>query len=526
MAAPPNRLWTFAGGLRLPGHKQLSDTTPARRARLPRRLVLPLQQHICDPAEPCVEVGDKVLKGERIACASGYVSTPLHAPSSGIVVDIGELPVPHASGLKAPCIVIETDGEDKWTELHPVADYTRLDAGALRNLIREAGIVGMGGAGFPTFIKLNPGPTNTIQTLILNGAECEPYITCDDALMREHADQIIAGLHIMRHALGARECIIGIEGNKPEALHAMTQALGNAEGIRITEVPTIYPAGGEKQLIKMLTGREVPSHGLPAQIGVVCHNVGTAVAVYRAIRFGEPLVSRYLTVTGHGVERPGNLEVLIGTPFKDLLDECGYLLSEHDRLIMGGPMMGVAVQSDAVPVIKTTNCVLAATAIDIPPPEREMPCIRCGKCAAACPVRLLPQQMYWYARARDFDKVQDYNLFDCIECGCCAYVCPSAIPLVQYYRFAKAEIWAQEREKQKADLARQRHEFRLVRLDRDKRERTSRHKETQKAPQQAGAAAEDPKKAIIQAALERVRRRRQGSATPAGDDKTDRQQDH
>lgn len=474
------KLWRFPGGLHLAGHKTASTGTPVAPARLPRRLLLPLQQHIGEPAKALVAAGDHVLKGQMIAAATGYVSVPLHAPTSGTVVEIAEHPIPHPSGLSAPCIVIESDGEDRWCERRPLENYQALAPSALRNALREAGIVGLGGAGFPTFIKLNPGPGNTVDTLILNGAECEPHITCDDMLMRERADEIVAGLAVMRHALQAEQCIIGIEDNKPEAYAAIELALRKAKmnGVCAVQVPTRYPAGGEKQLIQVLTGKEVPSNGLPVHVGVVCHNVATAAAVYRVIAHGEPLITRYVTVTGEGVRTPRNFAVLFGTPMHELIEQCGGAISDDCQVVMGGPMMGFALQHTGTPVIKTTNCLLVTRLAGISQP---LPCIRCGACVDACPVSLLPQQLYWHARAKDYTKVQAHHLFDCIECGCCAAVCPSAIPLVQYYRHAKGEIWEREREKQKADVARQRHEFRLARLAQEKAEREARHAEKKAA---------------------------------------------
>ena len=513
------RLFSFRGGVELTAHKQESTDTPVVPARLPPELVIPLHQHIGAPAEPLVQVGERVLKGQMIAKADGYISAPLHASSSGWVTAIEDRPVAHPSGLHAPCIVIKTDGREEWRWRQDHGrDYTTMDPSALRNLIRDAGIVGLGGAGFPSAVKLNPGPGHVVETLILNGAECEPYITCDDMLMRERARDVVLGLQVMRHALQARDCLIGVENNKPEAAKAMRRAVAEADdpGIEVVEVPTVYPAGGEKQLIHTLTGKEVPSNGLPIQVGVVCHNVGTAAAVYRAVYLGEPLISRYMTVAG-GVAKARNLEVLIGTPITDIIDQCHGVHATIDKLIVGGPMMGFALHTDHAPVVKTTNCLLISTVADIPLPSRQyaMPCIRCGKCAEVCPVYLLPQQLYWYAKAKDFDKTQDYNLFDCIECGCCDYVCPSHIPLVQYYRFAKTEIWAQEREKKKADLARQRYEFRQERLEREKRERAERHKRKKQAlknePEGEPKKVEDPKKAAILAAMERAKQKKEAS---------------
>jgi len=506
-------LWKFHGGVHPPQHKRESSILPIRKAPLPRRLFLPLHQHIGEPAEPVVSVGARVAKGQVVANATGYVSAPVHAPSSGSVTAIGEFPVPHPSGLSAPCIVIDTDGEDRWQELTPVPDYRELPSSALRNVIREAGIVGLGGAGFPSYIKMNPGPRKAIETLILNGCECEPYITCDDMLMRERAAEIVAGLEIIRHALQAERCLIGIEDNKGQAIKSMRAATGKHDWIEVVPVPTLYPAGSEKQLIRVLTGKEVPSNGLAINIGVVCTNVGTAAAVHRAIHYGEPLISRIVTVTGGAVHAPCNLEVLIGTPMDELINECAGDMDAIQELLMGGPMMGFALHRTDLPVIKTTNCVLAATAANLPAPQPVMPCIRCGACADACPVNLLPQQLYWHAKNKDLDKVQEYNLFDCIECGCCSYVCPSNIPLVQYYRYAKGDIWIREREREKADVARRRHEFRQQRLAQEKAEREARRqrKKADVMPEAAAAAAQAKKKEVIDAAVRRAEERRQSA---------------
>ena len=496
------QLFRFNGGVHPPQHKHESTDQPIRPARLARELVLPLHQHIGQSAEPVVAVGDPVLKGQLLARAAGFVSAPVHASGSGTVVAIEERPIPHPSGLNAMCIVIETDGRDQWTEKMAPVDYVNDDPSHLRNTIRQAGIVGLGGAGFPSFIKLNPTAGKAIETLILNGVECEPYITCDDMLMRERPGEIVEGAKIMRHALQARQCVIAVEDNKPQALTALRAAVADTD-IEVVEVPTRYPQGSEKQLIKVITDKECPSDGLPFQIGVVVHNVGTAAAVHRAINLGEPLVSRIVTVTGNGVAQPCNLEVPMGTPISALLEQCGGVREDVERIVMGGPMMGFALHYENVPVIKTTNCVLAATSQNVAMPSHAMPCIRCGACAEACPVTLLPQQLYWYARAKEFDKVQDYSLFDCIECGCCAYVCPSNIPLVHYYRYAKSEIWAAEREKEKADVARRRHEFRLERMEREKAEREAKMAKKREAVKKP-AAGGDSKQAEIQAAMARV----------------------
>ena len=499
------------GGLRLDANKAQSLRTPLRQASIPERLFVPLSQHIGEAAEPLVEVGDSLLKGQPMARSLSYISAPVHAPTSGRIIDIGVYPVPHPSGLKADCIVIEADGEDQAAPSGlRMEDVFEADPADIRQRVRDAGIVGLGGAGFPTSVKLNPGPDREVELLVINAAECEPYISCDEALMCSRTQEVIDGIRIMRHALHARQVVIGIEDNMPNAISCLQNGLDEAgdTDIRVIAIATIYPAGGEKQLIYTLVGEEVPSQGLPIDLGIVCHNVGTAAAVGRALLQGEPLISRVVTVTGAGVRQPANLDVRIGTPIAELIEQCGGYTDKVARLLMGGPMMGVSLPSDAMPVIKTTNCILAASRQEAPQPLPAHPCIRCGKCAEVCPARLLPQQLYWYAHARNFDKAQDYKLFDCIECGCCAQVCPSHIPLVQYYRFAKTEIWNQEREREKADNARQRHEFHLERLEREKKELQERRARAKKALNKPKAGNADSKKAEIAAALERVKARK------------------
>lgn len=516
----------FPGGVSVPQHKQISTSKPTKKARLPSRLVLPLHQHIGAQAEPVVIQGEYVLKGQKIARATDYVSAPIHAPTSGTISYIGDREAPHPSGMSASCIEIIPDGKEQWVELTAHAnDYSGLDPSSLRNVIREAGIVGLGGAGFPSYIKLNPGPGRVIETLIINAIECEPYITCDDMLMRERADEIVTGVLVIRHALQAKRTVIAIEDNKPEAIASIKKSveLIANEDIEVAIIPTVYPAGSEKQLVFMITGEEVPSEGLPVHIGVVCQNIGTVAAVYRAVHHGEPLISRYVTLTGD-VEAPQNFEVLFGTIVEELVVLCTDNIQDIKRLIIGGPMMGFAMHSLNIPVIKTTNCILVDKGKQQQLIEREyiMPCIRCGACAEVCPIRLLPQQLYWYTKAEDFDQLQNYNLFDCIECGCCDYVCPSQIPLVQYYRFAKGQIWEREEEKQKSDKARIRHEFRQQRIERDKLEAAERRrlkkealhkKPTEKGLKDSVEEKNDPKKAAILAAMERVKEKKSAQKT-------------
>ncbi len=514
MSHKTHQLWHFHGGLKLAGQKAMSTSSPILKAVLPKRLVLPLQQHIGKAGKPLVEVGERVLKGQMIADNSDYISAPLHAPTSGTITDIGEYPSPHPSGISTQCMVLESDGQDEWIERQPLKHPRNLSPAELRQRVRRAGIVGLGGAAFPTAVKVNPGPAASIDTLIINGAECEPYISCDDMLMREHAEALVSGCELIQHMVSAKHCLVAIEDNKPQAISAIQSVLKqhSMHTIEVVPVPTLYPTGGEKQLIKVLTNREVPSDGLPSNIGLLVQNVGTAVAVHKAIYLDEPLISRVVTVTGEGVMQPRNMEVLIGTPMSELIEQAGGYHEQASKLIMGGPMMGFTLPSDQLPIIKGCNCLL----VENTPAQSQaaMPCIRCGACATVCPAQLLPQQLYWHASSKNFDLVQDYHLFDCIECGCCAYVCPSQIPLVQYYRFAKTEIWNQERERIKSDHARVRHDFRQARLDREKQEREEKMRKKKEALEkkkqaEAKAAAEgettvDPKKAAIEAAMQRV----------------------
>lgn len=520
------RLWDFHGGVHPPEHKALSTQTPIEHAPIPDRLILPLQQHVGQQSKALVQQGDRVLKGQLIAAAEGYVSSTLHAPTSGVIESIGLAPIPHPSGLEGPCIILTPDHEDQWGERLPPLDFSKADVSELLNRIRDAGIAGLGGAGFPTSVKLNPSTENTILTLIINAAECEPYITADDMLMRERPEQLIQGIQIIAHMLKPVgclpvECLIGIEDNKPEAVEKLRQTireLGLDHEISVVPIPTKYPSGGEKQLIQILTGKEVPNGGIPADIGIVCQNMGTAVAVHRAVALGEPLISRITTLTGHALASPRNLEVLIGTPIRALLDHCGLRQEQLNRLIIGGPMMGFAIDNPDAPVIKSTNCVLASTADELPNPPPAMACIRCGMCAEACPASLLPQQLYWYSKAKDFDKALSHNLLDCIECGACSYVCPSHIPLVQYFRYAKGEIRAQEHEHTKSEHAKMRFEARQQRLDQEAAEKEAKRQARAKAARLKQMKADTntsasnstketeagDKAAVIQAALERV----------------------
>ncbi len=508
------KLWRFNGGLpSLAEHKNESTHLPIETAPVPSQLVYPLRQHIGNAATALVKVGDYVLRGQKIADAQGLISAPIHAASSGTVSHIADHLIPHPSGFSAPSISITTDGLDK--ELPPSGqpDFRQLSAADLVSLIREAGIVGLGGAAFPTAIKLdNQSKSRRIDTLILNGAECEPYISCDDRLLKERADKVIEGVNVLLHLLGAKRAILAIEDNVPSTFKAIQTAVNqnNNPAISAAQIPTIYPTGGEKQLIQTLTGKEVPSGGIPADIGIVSINVGTVYAVQQAVIEGKPLTSRIITVTGEGVTTPRNLEVRIGTPISTLIDVCNGYTQDADRLIMGGPMMGFALMNDQIPVVKASNCILVASKHEAVTEKQAMPCIRCGLCASACPVSLLPQQLYWFSRSEQLEKAEKINLLDCIECGCCDVVCPSHIPLVQHFRYAKSALKVQHHEKHLSNVARERFEAREARLAQEKADRA------EKSRAKKAALKEKPAKETIDAAISRAKAKKQNPSEGEG----------
>ncbi len=500
-----DKLWDFNGGIHPPEMKTQSNGTPLRQLPLAGRFVIPLKQHIGAEGELCVAVGDRVLRGQPLTHGRGRM-LPVHAPTSGTVVAIAPHSTAHPSALAELSVIIDADGEDRWIERDGWSDYRSRSRAELIERIHQFGVAGLGGAGFPTGNKLLGGG-DKIETLIINAAECEPYITADDRLMQDCAAQIVEGIRILAHILQPRQVLIGIEDNKPQAISMLRAVLANAHDIMLRVIPTKYPSGGAKQLTQILTGKQVPHGGRSSDIGVLMQNVGTAFAVKRAVIDGEPLTERVVTLTGEAVAQPGNVWARLGTPVRHLLDAAGFCPSGEQLVIMGGPLMGFTLPWLDVPVVKITNCLLAPSASEMGETQEEKGCIRCSACADACPADLLPQQLYWFSKGQQHDKATAHNLADCIECGACAWVCPSNIPLVQYFRQEKAEIYAIAQEEKRAAEAKIRFEARQARLEREKAARLERHKKSAAQP-----AAKD--KDAVNAALARVREKQQRAAQP------------
>jgi electron transport complex protein RnfC len=431
-------MFTFRGGVHPREHKEATEHKPVEELPLPSRVYIPMAQHTGAPSKPVVKKGDVVRTGTLLGEPAGRVSVPTHASVSGTVADVADLPHP-LTGRRGPTVVIDSDGRDELDPSIAERDYSGFTREQIIEATKAAGIVGLGGAAFPTFFKLSPPPDKPIDTLLINGCECEPFLTADHRVMLEQPAEVIEGTAILARALGVSSVIIAVEDNKPDAIQAMTAAAGTT-GFTVHRLRTKYPQGAEKQLIKACLRREVPSGGLPLDVGCVVQNVGTAVAVREALKYNRPLYQRVTTVTGPGVNSPMNLRVRIGTPVKHLIEFCGGYAGDPGKLIMGGPMMGIAVPSDEAWVLKGTSGVLvldrAATVFD------EHDCIRCGRCIYACPMGLAPQRLANLIKRRRFEEAKKEHVTDCIECGCCAWVCPARIRLVHRFKYAKSELAA------------------------------------------------------------------------------------
>ncbi|WOE86537.1 electron transport complex subunit RsxC [Aeromonas veronii] len=502
-------LWDFHGGIHPADNKLQSSQSPVVDAGLPPRLIIPLRQHAGPAGDLLVQVGDKVKKGQPLTrYAKGRV-VPVHASTSGTITEIGNHTVAHPSGLGDLCVILTPDGEDEWGERNGKADYWNLERGELLERIQKAGVAGLGGAVFPTHSKLD-GRGQLTEILIVNGLECEPYITTDDRLMQQYSGEIMDGIRVLKHLLKPKLTLIGVEDNKPEAITELTRHATD-EDVLVKTVPTKYPSGGAKQTIELLTGRQVPKGGRAVDIGIMVLNVATVFAIKRAIIDGEPLIERIVTLTGDSFKKPGNAWVRLGTPVRWLLQRFELQPEAEQRVIMGGPMMGFTLPHAMVPVVKATNCLLAPTQAELPAPGPEQPCIRCSACADACPATLLPQELYWYSRAKEYDKAEKLNLMDCIECGACAWVCPSEIPLVQYYKIAKDDIREARAEAEKAERAKQRFEAKQARFEREKAAREARHAEAaaQRRQTMTAAGGEDP----VAAALARIKAKQDAPIT-------------
>ena len=490
------------GGIHAEEHKAETSGVPiALNMPLPKKLYIPVQQHVGKPAEPLVKVGEKVLKGQLLAYSQGTISAPVHAPSSGSIIDVMDYPAPHPSALPIRTIIIETDGLEQWVPMQLPEDPFQLEPIEICARVGSAGVVGLGGAVFPSAVKLDLGRKNKINTLLINAGECEPYLTCDDRLMQERATEIVAGIRLMLLGMDAPEATIGIEDNKPEAFEAMRLACADFAYINVVQVPTRYPMGWDRQMLRYLTGREIPADGRATDIGVVIHNVATAHAVYRAVCLGQPLITRVVTVSGSAVGKPQNVEVLIGTLMSEVLAFCEVDKSQVARLIMGGPMMGDALPISEVPVVKACNGILALSEQDIEIPEVN-PCIRCSTCVTACPVGLLPLEMASRIRANKLDAAVDLGLKDCINCGSCSYVCPSNIPLVHYFKFASGELYKRQQMEHKSEQTKRLVDDRSQRMERIRLEqeaearrvmeaRAARAREQELAKQQAQQATSE-----------------------------------
>ena len=506
-----NKLWTYPGGIHPLENKKQSNQKPIRRLHLPKYFYVPVVQHSGWAGDLCVKTGDYVFKGQPLTKGDNYRQLPVHAPTSGTILAIEPYTSSHPSGLPEITVIIETDGRDEWIDRQPIEDFLSLSPEQIVEKVYQHGVAGLGGAVFPTGAKLSFADKRC-KALIINGAECEPYITCDDRLMQDYTDELLEGIRILRYVLRPEEVVIAIEDNKPNAIRAIEKGLKGANDIHLRVIPTKYPSGASDQLVQVLTGLEIPQGQRTIEMGIVMHNVGTAFAVKRAVIDDEPLIERVVTLTGDKIRNKGNVWARLGTPILHLLEQVDYRADSRFPVFLGGPMTGFILHSLQSPVTKLTNCIIAPDHFEYAPPEPERNCIRCSSCSDACPVGLLPQQLYWFARAEDHDKSKEYHLSACIECGVCAYVCPSYIPLIQYFRQEKAKIAEIEEKERKAEEAKIRFEAREARLQKEKEARTARINQAaeKRREEVAQAAGEDP----VAAALARIKAKK---AEPAAE---------
>ncbi|MDE8033853.1 electron transport complex subunit RsxC [Actinobacillus equuli subsp. equuli] len=504
------KLWAYPGGIHPMENKKQSNQKPIRSLHLPKFFYVPVVQHSGWAGELIVNVGDKVLKGQALTKGDNFRQLPVHSPTSGTVLGIAPHVSAHPSGLPEVTVIIETDGKDEWIERQPIDDFLTLTSDQIIQKVYQYGIAGLGGAVFPTASKLSLADKRC-KLLIINGAECEPYITCDDRLMQDYTAELIEGIRILRYVLRPEEVVLAIEDNKPKAIKAIQKALKGSDDIHVQPIPTKYPSGASDQLVQVLTGLEIPQGKRTIEMGIVMHNVGTAFAVKRAVMDDEPLIERVVTLTGDKIRNKGNVWARLGTPIQHLLEQVDYQADSRFPVFLGGPMTGFILQSLQAPVTKTANCIIAPDHFEYAPPEPERSCIRCSSCSDACPVGLLPQQLYWFARSDDHDKSKEYHLEACIECGVCAYVCPSYIPLIQYFRQEKAKIAEIEEKAKKAEEAKIRFEAREARLQKEKEARTARIAQAadKRREEIASSAGEDP----VAAALARIKAKKAEAQT-------------
>ncbi|MDD3719033.1 MAG: electron transport complex subunit RsxC [Actinomycetota bacterium] len=436
---------TFKGGIHPPYNKELASGKAIKRAPVPAEVIIPLQQHIGAPNEALVSAGDRVEVGQKIGSSDAFVSAPVHSSVAGVVKEVVD--VPNFTGNKVKSVVITTDAEQPEFAKKPGKDIDSLSADEIREIAKEAGLVGMGGAAFPTHVKLTPPKDKPVDLVIINACECEPFLTCDHRQMLEKGDDLIAGARLLKTAVGAGKVIIGIEANKMDAVDAIRSKASGLSDVEVEVLEVKYPEGAEKMLIFALTGRKVPPGKLPSEVGCLVQNVGTAIALYEAAAWGKPLYERVLTVTGPGIREPGNLLAAIGTPISDLIEACGGFVGNPVKLIMGGPMTGWAQSGTTANVVKGTSGVVVLTS-DVVEMGEETDCVRCSKCIEACPMFLSPNFIVQAAKRGQWDKAEMWGALDCFECGCCSFECPAFIPHVEYVRKAKAEIAALKKKKE------------------------------------------------------------------------------